>query len=250
MQLAGHDAAHLPQPIHSSMSISARQPWTTRAAWRGQTFSQVPQATQFLGLTTAWRLDGISVLLFPVFRGMRGVANLRQPWPQCGISAGHLHNRSLPFFPVRKQHGRKEFMKHRGNEPRLRSNIYPLRGRIVPHCSGRDMEFPESAAHAVSCVFLSAVSRKLPCAGAGTAAGGGLCCRKSGPFPARVTSAVFPDPQLYSRREPVCMAHAATSLSAPGRAAWSWAGIIGNVPFPEKTVFCRPGSMSFSGMDL
>lgn len=28
------------------------------------------------------------------------------------------------------------------------------------------------------------------------------------------------------------------------------AGIIGNVPFPEKTVFCRPGSMSFSGMDL
>ena len=145
---------------------------------------------------------------------------------------------------------RRAFMKHRGNEPRLRSNIYPLRGRIVPHCSGRDMEFPESAAHAVSCVFLSAVSRKLPCAGAGTAAGGGLCCRKSGPFSARVTSAVFPDPQLYSRREPVCMAHAATSLSAPGRAAWSWAGIIGNVPFPEKTVFCRPGSMSFSGMDL
>lgn len=47
MQFAGHDAAHLPQPTHASALISAQQPCMTVAAWRGQTLSQVPQATQF-----------------------------------------------------------------------------------------------------------------------------------------------------------------------------------------------------------
>lgn len=63
MEFAGQDLAHLPQPMHTATLISAQHPCTTLAAWRGQTFSHVPQATHFFWLTLAWRLDNINPLL-------------------------------------------------------------------------------------------------------------------------------------------------------------------------------------------
>lgn len=75
MLFAGQDAAHLPQPTHMPALISAQQPCMITAAWRGQTVSQVPQATHVFRLTLAWRLDGISLLL-----RHHGNSSMRQTW--------------------------------------------------------------------------------------------------------------------------------------------------------------------------
>lgn len=55
MTLAGHSLAHLPQPMHLSLSTRAAMPRTTDMARIGHTLTQQPQATHESASTRARR---------------------------------------------------------------------------------------------------------------------------------------------------------------------------------------------------